>query len=80
MIEDAEISLRFSQEILHASAVSISSDPQGTVLADAIARTLPGVSVQSYSKTDLLKWSDLVIQRREQWPIEYLLPGGAYIQ
>jgi hypothetical protein len=80
MIEDAEISLRFSQEVLHASTVSIASDPQSTVLADAISKTLPGLFVALQPATDLMNWSDIVTQRREQWPIQYLLPGGAYIQ
>jgi pimeloyl-ACP methyl ester carboxylesterase len=80
MIEDAEIALRFSRETLHASTISIASDGQGSALADAIARTLPRMELSSYPTTDVIKWSDLVIQRREQWPIEYLLPGGAYIQ
>jgi hypothetical protein len=26
-----------------------------------------------------LKWSELVEQRQEIWPIQYLVPGGAYI-
>jgi hypothetical protein len=80
VIEDAEIASRFSRETLHASTISIASDAQGSGLADAIAQTLPGVKLSSDPTTDSIKWSDLVIQRREQWPIEYLLPGGAYIQ
>jgi hypothetical protein len=27
----------------------------------------------------VLRWSDLVEQRQEQWPIQFLVPGGAYI-
>jgi len=80
MIEDAEIALRFSRETLHANAVSITTDPQSTVLADAIARTIPEVALPPYPARDLMKWSTLVTERREQWPIQYLLPGGAYIQ
>jgi len=26
-----------------------------------------------------LKWSELVEQKRETWPIQYLLPSGAYV-
>jgi len=26
-----------------------------------------------------LKWSEIVEQKKESWPIQYLLPGGAYI-
>ena len=80
MIEDAEIAFRFSQEVLHASRFSIASDQQSAVLADALARTLPAVTLLSDPATSVMKWSDLVMQRREQWPIQYLLPGGAYIQ
>jgi len=27
----------------------------------------------------VLKWSEIVEQKRESWPIQYLLPSGAYI-
>ena len=79
MMEDAEISLRFSQKVLHARAVTIASDSPTAVMADAIAKTFPGLNLLRPA-TDLMKWSDIVMQRREQWPIQYLLPGGAYIQ
>jgi hypothetical protein len=26
-----------------------------------------------------VKWSELVEQKQELWPIQYLMPGGAYI-
>jgi hypothetical protein len=26
-----------------------------------------------------IRWSDLVQQKTELWPIEYLIPGGAYL-
>jgi hypothetical protein len=26
-----------------------------------------------------MRWSDIVNQKTELWPIQYLLPGGAYI-
>lgn len=80
MIEDAEIALRFSQEVLHASTISIASEPQIGLLADAIARTLPGVNTSSDPTTDVMNWSEVVMQRREVWPIQYLVPGGAYIR
>ncbi len=80
MIEDAEIAVRFSRGKLHAGSYSVVSDPQSAVLASAIAGTLPAVSVGPHPPADVMKWSELVVQRRELWPIEYLLPGGAYIQ
>ncbi len=79
MLEDVEIALRFSQMALHATGVSLAVDDENALLADAIASVLE-LRRSSSSSTPLLRWSDLVMQRREQWPIQYLLPGGAYIQ
>ena len=80
MIEDAEIAIRFSRSQLHAGQFSVASDEEGFTLANAIAGTLPGVKQTTYPGAQIMKWSDLLIERREQWPIQYLLPGGAYIQ
>jgi len=79
MIEDAEIAVRFSRLKLHAGDFSVASDEEGFTLAHAIARTLPAVKQIPQPGAQIMKWSDLVIQGREQWPIQYLLPGGAYI-
>jgi dienelactone hydrolase len=79
MIEDAEIAIRFSQLRLHAVLFSVASDEEGLTLANAIAETLPAVEPTPHPGAPIMKWSDLVIQKREQWPIQYLLPGGAYI-
>jgi len=80
MIEDAEIALRFSRVKLHAGSFSVFSDPESAVLASGIASTLTAVNAGSHPAVDVMKWSELVVQSREQWPIQYLLPGGAYIQ
>jgi dienelactone hydrolase len=79
MIEDAEIAIRFSQLRLHAVQFSAASDEEGLTLANAIAETLPGFEQTPQPGALIMKWSDLLIQKREQWPIQYLLPGGAYI-
>ena len=79
MIEDAEIVVRFSRLKLHAGNFSVASDEEGSTLASAIAETLPTVQQIPLPGASIMKWSDLVIERREQWPIQYLLPGGAYI-
>lgn len=80
MIEDAEIALRFSRINLHAKELFVASDDDGFTLADAIARTLPAIKPLSQPGVQVTKWSVLVIQKRELWPIQLLLPGGAYIQ
>jgi hypothetical protein len=79
-IEDAEIAVRFSRVKLHAAEFSVASDGESSTLADAIAGTLPAIKYLPEPDVQVMKWSDLVMQKREQWPIQYLLPGGAYIQ
>jgi hypothetical protein len=80
MIEDAEIAVRFSREKLHAGSFSIVTDPESTLLGSAIASTLSVVNLDPHPAADIMKWSEVALQRRELWPIQYLLPGGAYIQ
>jgi dienelactone hydrolase len=80
MIEDAEIAVRFSRLKLHAGDFSVASDEEGFTLANAIAGTLPAIRQIPNPGAQVMKWSDLLIEKREQWPIQYLLPGGAYIQ
>jgi len=80
MIEDAEIAVRFSREKLHAGSFSIVSDPDSALLGSAISSTLSGVNPDPHRAGDIMKWSEVVLQRRELWPIQYLLPGGAYIR
>jgi hypothetical protein len=58
----------------------VASDEEGFTLANAIAGTLPAIRQIPYPGAQVMKWSDLLIEKREQWPIQYLLPGGAYIQ
>jgi pimeloyl-ACP methyl ester carboxylesterase len=80
MIEDAEIAIRFSRINLHARDLFVASDAEGFTLADAIARTFPAIKPLPQSGIQAIKWSDIVVQKRELWPIQFLLPGGAYIQ
>lgn len=79
MIEDAEIARRFAAQKLHANAAAVSAVGEAYTLASAIAETLPGVSLVSEPNRKVLKWSEIVEQKRESWPIQYLLPSGAYI-
>jgi hypothetical protein len=80
MIEDAEIAVRFSKVQLHAGPFSIVTDPDSALLGWAIASTLPGVNPDPHTAGSIMKWSEVVLQGRELWPIQYLLPGSAYIQ
>jgi cephalosporin-C deacetylase-like acetyl esterase len=79
MIEDAEIAGRFAQEKLGTKVVAVTSPDGGFTLASAIAETLPGIQLLSRPDAKVLKWSEIVEQKQEIWPIQYLLPSGAYV-
>jgi hypothetical protein len=79
MIEDAEIAGRFAREKLGAKAVAVTAPDGGYTLASAIAETLPGIELLPQPDAKVLKWSEIVEQKQEIWPIQYLLPSGAYI-
>ncbi|HVH71211.1 MAG TPA: acetylxylan esterase, partial [Candidatus Dormibacteraeota bacterium] len=79
MIEDAEIARRFAAQKLHANMVAVTASRDAYTLASAIAETLPEMTLLPDSNRKVLKWSETVEQKTESWPIQYLLPGGAYI-
>ncbi len=79
MIEDAEIARRFAAEKLHVNVVVVSAAGEAYTLASAIAEALPGLRLISEANRKVLKWSEIVEQTRESWPIQYLLPSGASI-
>jgi len=79
MIEDAEIALRFAQLKLKAEQFSLESDTENSTLALAIAESLPSVKRVNNADAASLPWAHFVSEKQEQWPIEYLLPGGAYL-
>ena len=78
MIEDAEIAGRFAREKLGAKVEAVTAPGDGYTLASAIAGTLPGVELLPRLDAQVLKWFEIVEQKRETWPIQYLLPSGAY--
>ncbi len=79
MIEDSEITSRFAREKLGARVVAITAPGDAYTLASAIAETLPGIELLPRTDAKVLKWSEIVEQKREIWPIQYLLPSGGYI-
>jgi hypothetical protein len=58
--------------------LKITAMGEAYMLASAVSETL---NIQLLSQPDarIEKWSDLVNQERELWPIQYLLPDGAYV-
>jgi len=79
-IEDAEIALCF----VHASAprsagIVVAGSGTGANVATLIAETLPDVKLVPGATNEPFRWSQVVEQKTEMWPIQFLLPGGAYI-
>jgi pimeloyl-ACP methyl ester carboxylesterase len=79
MIEDSEIASRFARLKLDANVIAVIAPGEAYTLASAIAETLPGIKLLARPDAKVLKWSEIVEQKQEIWPVEYLLPSGAYI-
>lgn len=80
MIDDAEIAARFAEERIGTKVTGIAAPGEAYTLAEAITEIMPGVKAVRESDSVLLKWSQLVDEKREAWPIWFLVSGGAYIQ
>jgi len=80
MIEDMEITSRFVHAKLNSDAdLVVTGSGDGYMLATAASEILPHTELLKQPDAQTLKWSDLVDLKRELWPIQFLLPGGAYI-
>jgi len=80
MIEDIEIAARFVREkIDDHSGFAITGVGVAYTLANAVSETLPDIKLIPQPSAQALKWSQLVDEKVELWPVQYLLPGGAYV-
>jgi hypothetical protein len=79
MIEDSEIVRRFAREKLGVTITAVTAPGDAYTLASAIAEVFPEVKLWPEPDSTVLRWSEMVRTKQESWPIEYLLPGGAYI-
>jgi len=80
MVEDIEIATRFAHEHLKLpNPISVTGTGRSYTLASSAAEILPELKLVLNSDDQVFKWSEMVEQKRELWPIEFLLPGGAYI-
>ena len=79
MIEDAEIARQFAKEKLGRNVTAVTAMGANYTLASAISEVLPGIKFFATADAKVLRWSDLVEQKQEVWPIQFLVPGGAYI-
>jgi hypothetical protein len=80
MIEDAEIATRFFRVHFNPQAEFVVTGTNDEyTLASAISEALPNVKLHPQPDTQIIKWSEIVDRKTEIWPIQYLLPGGAYV-
>jgi hypothetical protein len=80
MIEDVEIAARFSRTAIHSnSQFFVAGSEAAAPLVSTIAETLPDMKLLPHANSQPFRWSEVVEQKTELWPIQFLLPGGAYI-
>jgi Acetyl xylan esterase (AXE1) len=80
MIEDVEIATRFTKLKLGPEAEIVITGPRSAyTLASSISEVLPNIKLLSEPNGQSVRWSELVNTKAELWPIQYLLPGGAYV-
>jgi hypothetical protein len=79
MIEDAEIASRFAREKLGTPVTAVTSPGNGYSLAKDISETLPDIALLPQPDGHALSWAEIVRKKQELWPIQFLLPAGAYI-
>ena len=79
MIEDAEIVARFARLHLGATAIEVRGRGDARFLAEAVAEALPDVHLRPPAGPRF-RWSEVVEEMRETWPIQYLYPGGALLR
>ena len=80
MLEDAEVACRFTQARLERNVTAVSAIGRGYTLASVVSQVLPGVKLANPGKEKIVRWSEIVEGQQEAWPIELLVPGGAYLQ
>jgi hypothetical protein len=79
MIEDAEIAAHFSRAKFNTKQLAVTAEGDAYTLARSIVEALPDIKLLAQPDSQILNWSEIVEQKREVWPIQYLLPDGAYI-
>jgi pimeloyl-ACP methyl ester carboxylesterase len=80
MIDDALIARRFGEGKLGVKVIGIRAPSEAFTVATAIAEVSPDLKLSRESNSVLLLWQELVDKKQETWPIQFLVPGGAYIQ
>jgi hypothetical protein len=78
MIEDTEIVLRFAQSHLQIEEMQVHAKDKTALLAQKLVEIFPKLKLEN--KLNATTWTDIIDQKIEKWPVEYIMPGGAYIK
>ena len=74
MIEDVEVAAKFIRaKTGPASEIAITGSGSGYSLASAVSETLPDIKMIPQPESEIVKWSDLVEEKRELWSIQDLV-------
>ncbi len=79
MLEDVEIVARFAAEKLGISKLAVSGCGKAHTVAAAAAGSISGLELIEAPDAELVDWAAIVDSKQETWPIEFLLPDGAYV-
>jgi pimeloyl-ACP methyl ester carboxylesterase len=79
MIEDVEMALRFGTALGARREIAVTGTGTGYTVAFAVSETLPAIKLIPESTEHAFVWSEVVNEKVELWPIQFLMPGGAYI-
>ncbi len=79
MVEDVEIVARFAGGRLGIDKLAITGRGKAHTVAAAAAGSLDGLELLAAPDAELVDWAAIVDGKQETWPIEFLLPDGAYV-
>jgi cephalosporin-C deacetylase-like acetyl esterase len=79
MIEDVEIVARFASDKLGFGQLAVSGCGKAHTVAAAAAGSICDLELIKAPDAELVDWSAIVENKQETWPIEFLLPDGAYV-
>jgi len=79
MIDDSQIAAQFSKVKLGRKPTAITGEGDNYTLAASFAEIFPETKLVPNFSARTPKWSQLVEDKQELWPIQYLIPGGAYV-
>lgn len=80
MIDDAFIAKRFAEVAFKIRLAGVSASGEAFTVAAAIAEVSPSLQLSRESDSVLVQWQDVVDKKQEVWPIQFLMPAGAYIR